>query len=193
MKLHKILALGFLCLSLSQTASAAGSKGLGLSLGSGIPFLSQAGIHYFFNDKFALYGGYNNLSITAGTASASLTMPELSLQFHPFSGSFFVGLGAGTETLSTKASDATTGLEAKIDVTATTAIAKLGWMWGASDGGLWFGMDFSYISPSGSKQTITAPGLSVTDQAYIDALDAAKKFGETAYSNFTFFKLGYLF
>jgi hypothetical protein len=146
-----------------------------------------------FNNQFAVYGGYNNLSLSVGEASVNMTMPELSLQYHPFEGAFFVGLGVGSETLKAKATDALTNAEASIEVTAMTTIGKLGWMWGASDGGFWFGIDMAFVSPSGAKSTITAPGVSTTDQVYIDAQDAAKKFGETSYTSLTFLKLGYLF
>jgi hypothetical protein len=190
MNFKKCCLTALLVMGFSPLASA---RGLGISGGAGLPFLSQFGLHYFFNNKFAVYAGYNNLSLSIDSAKTTLTMPELTLQYHPFDGAFFIGLGAGSETLKATATDSTTGLEAAIEVTATTGIGKLGWMWGAGDGGLWFGIDVAFISPSGAKETITAPGVSTTAQAYLDAQEAAKKFGSTAYTSLTFFRLGYLF
>lgn len=177
----------------SNFASAASNGGLGINVGVGVPFLSQAGVDYMFSDQFGIHLGYNNLTLTAGEASVALTMPELVLTYHPFSGAFFIGAGVGQETLVSKAKDTATGLEAKIEITANTTIGKIGWMWGVADGGFWFGIDASFVSPSGSKNTITAPGLSATDEAYQDAVESADKFGSTSYSNITFARLGYLF
>lgn len=188
-----ILIASFILYFSSQQSHAAGGSGFGINVGVGVPYLSQAGLNYRFNDKFSMSAGYNNLSLTAGTASVSLTMPEILVHYHPFAGSFFIALGAGQETLSVKATDTLTSLEATADVTASTMIAKVGWMWGLADGGFWFGMDAEYISPSGGKATVTAPGLTSTDQAYIDVQDSAAKFGEVAYTNITFARLGWVF
>lgn len=180
------------CLFIGSSAHAASKGGFGLHVGVGVPFLSQAGFDYQMSDKFGLSLGYNMLDLSVGDAKSKLSMPELLLRYHPFSGSFYLAAGVGQETLNVSAT-ATGGAKAEIDVKATTTIVKTGWMWGAGDGGIWFGMDVSFISPSGAEQTITAPGVPTSDQAYIDALDAAKKFGETAYTNITFARLGYLF
>lgn len=190
-----ILAFCFVSFNLffASTSFAAGKGGWGLSAGIGLPYLTQAGINYQMSDKFGLYLGYDMLSVSAGTAKATLAMPELTLNYHPFAGSFFIGLGVGQENLKTTATDALSGKEASIEVSAMTMLAKLGWMWGISDGGFWFGIDTAYINPSSPSETITAPGVQPTDQAYIDAVDAAQKFGHTAYINITFARLGYLF
>ncbi len=174
-------------------AASSNSTGFGISAGSGIPFVGQGGVHYRYSDTFTFYGGYNMLSLSSGSASVDLTMPELLVQYHPFAGSFFLGVGVGQESLDVKSTDVTTGLEARAEVTAMTGIAKVGWMWGASNGGFWFGIDLSYIMPMNSDTTITAPGVPTTDPAYRDVQDAADRFGESSYINFTFARLGYIF
>jgi hypothetical protein len=78
-------------------------------------------------------------------------------------------------------------------VDVTTTLAKLGWMWGASNGGFWFGIDYSLVMPSNPKTTITAPGVPVTEQSYIDAVKARDDFGSTSYGNITFARFGMLF
>ena len=177
-------------MTVSHAASGRGS--FGINVGAGIPFLSQAGINYFFSDRFSLNLGYNNLSLTADTTSVSLTMPELLLNWHPFSGSFYLGVGAGQETLTAKGTDTTLGETAEIKIEAMTTLGRLGWMWGAGDGGFWFGIDMTMVSPSGAKTTITST-LPTTNQTYIDAVEQGDKFGSTSYTNLTFFRLGYLF
>lgn len=192
-KIILMLSLVTINLVLASSSLAAGKGGWGLSAGIGVPYLSQAGVNYQMSDKFGLYLGYNLLDVTAGTAKATLSMPELTFNYHPFAGSFFVGLGVGQENLKTTATDALSGNQASIEVSAMTMLAKLGWMWGISDGGFWFGIDMAYIKPSSPQQTITAPGVPTTNQAYLDAVDAAEKFGNTAYTNITFARLGYIF
>lgn len=120
-------------------------------------------------------------------------MPELMLQYHPFAGSFFIGLGAGQESLLAKSTETLTGTEVKVEVKATTTIVKSGWMWGLANNGFWFGIDAAYIMPSGAKTTITAPGVLTTDPSYLDAVDAAEKFGNASYLNITFARLGWVF
>lgn len=174
-------------------AQAAPTNSFGLNVGIGLPFLGQVGAHYYFSENLNLSAGYNHLNLDVGDASAKLTMPEILLNYHPFAGSFFIGAGIGTESLEVTATDSATSQQAKATVDAITTIIKTGWMWGASDGGFWFGMDISYIMPSSPDTTITAPGVPPTSQAYIDTLDAADKFGETSYVNITFARLGWLF
>lgn len=176
----------------SKMVLAASSKGFGINVGSGIPFLGQAGVNYFFSDKFSMNLGYNNLSLTSGYSKVALTMPELLINWHPFSGSFFLGVGAGQETLTATATDETLNQTAEIKVTAMTTLGKVGWIWGVADGGFWFGIDTTFVSPSGAKTTVTT-SLPITNQAYIDAVDAGDKFGKASYTNLTFFRLGYLF
>ncbi len=182
-----------LFLLLSLNANAKDSSGFGLSVGSGIPYLGQGGVHFRLSEKITFYGGYNILSLSTGSAKAELTMPEVLVQYHPFSGSFFVGGGLGQEALVATAQDADSGQEVRAEVNATTAIAKLGWMWGASNGGFWFGIDVSYVIPMSPETTITAPGVPQNDPDYQDVEDAANRFGETSYFNFTFARLGYIF
>jgi hypothetical protein len=54
-------------------------------------------------------------------------------------------------------------------------------------------MDIGYVIPSGADVKISSGGVPTTDPSYIDAVDAADKFGKTAYPNFTFARFGWLF
>lgn len=192
MSLPRLMLL-VLFIANSQVHAASSSSGIGVQTGLGIPFLSQGGIHYKASDKFGLAIGYNLLEFTFGYSKTSLSMPEVLLHFHPFSGAFFIAAGAGKENLKVTASDGTPSTDVAIEVSATTTIIKTGWMWGIGDGGFWLGIDMSYVMPSGGTTTITAPGVPTTTQAYIDALEAADKFGKLSYTNLTFIRFGYLF
>ena len=167
-------------------------SGVGLNAGLGVPFVSQFGLNVTMGPKWTLNLMQNTLDLSIGDAKTKLTMPELSVNWHPFAGSFFIGLGVGQEKLEVTASDAF-GNNASAEATATTTIAKLGWMWGKADGGVWFGMDLAFISPSGGEVEIDVNGLSTTSQEYQDLVDSGEKFAETAYMNITFARLGYLF
>lgn len=189
--MNRILLTIFIIFTAGQVYAQKGG-GFGIEAGFGAPFLSQTGLSYQFNDRFGISVTQNTLDLTIDSAGLELTMPEVLLTFHPFEGSYFIGLGVGQETLEVTAGEVGVNF-VSAEVDAMTMVVKTGWKWGLSDGGFWFGVDVSYIMPTSPESTITAPGVPTTDQAYIDAQDAVDQFGETAYTNITFAKLGYIF
>jgi hypothetical protein len=192
MNLLKICVMA-ISLSTSMALAESGDSGFGLNVGIGLPYVGQAGVNYKYSSSLSFSAEYNMLSISTGSASAKLTMPEVMVNYHPFDASFFIGAGVGQESLEVKATESTSNSEAQINVDAMTAIAKLGWMWGIVDKGFWFGIDLSYIMPLSPKRSVSAPGVSPTDPNYLDAIDAADKFGKTSYINITFARIGYIF
>lgn len=189
-RLTCLLILLFSSMGFAETSSSA----FGLNVGIGFPFLGQAGVNYQFSDTFRVGATFNILDIKVDEAKAKLTMPEVYFTYHPFAGSFFIGAGIGKEKLEVSASDTGGTNEVTAEVDATTAIGKLGWMWGAADGGFWFGMDLAYIKPMSPKNTLTVPaGVPTSDPNYQDVVEAMDEFGDTAYINFTFARLGYFF
>jgi hypothetical protein len=166
---------------------------IGLNAGLGLPFVSQYGVNLTMGSNLTFSATYNVIDISSDDASVKLSMPEATIMWHPFSGSFFIGAGVGQEKLEVAATEEISNTTVSAKVTAMTTIAKLGWMWGKGDGGLWFGMDLAYIIPSGGDVEINAAGLPTTSKEYKDVEDAANQFGETAYINITFTRLGYLF
>ncbi len=182
----------FLVSLLSSSISHAKDSAFGLNMAVGAPFLQQVGINYQISESFGVAAGYNLLNLTSSSVKVSLAMPELLLNYHPFGGSYFIGAGVGQESFETSGS-AVAGQVVSMKVDAMTTIFKTGWMWGIGDHGLWFGIDLSYVSPNNAKETITAPGVPTTDPAYLDAVDAVKKFGKTSYRNLPFARFGWLF
>ena len=166
---------------------------LGPNFGVGVPYLGQVGLDLTMGSNFTLSVSNNVLDIEVDEASVSLVMREIGLKWHPFGGAFFVGAGIGTQTLEVSAEEEVTGAEASVDVTTSVAVARLGWMWGKQDGGLWFGIDVAVISPSGGEVDVEADGLTEADQEFQDVQDAGERFAETSYTNITFARLGYLF
>jgi len=173
-------------------AEAGGGAGFGINLGVGIPFITQAGVNYQISDRFGVSAGYNLLDLDVDEASAKLSMPEVIFNYHPFQGSFFLGAGLGKEDFEVTAI-ANGGINIKAEVDATTTIFKLGWMWGAADGGFWYGVDVSYITPSSPTVKITAPGVPESDPNYMDVVEAVDKLGRSSYPNITAIRLGYMF
>lgn len=166
---------------------------LGFNLGMGIPFVSQFGVDLTMGDNFTLSVGHNNLNLSSDAAEVDLSMQNIILNWHPFGGVFYIGGGVGKETLTAKAEDKALNASAEAEVTANVALARVGWMWGKMNSGFWFGMDITYISPSGGDVKIKTTGFTATDQEYQDVKDAGEAFGETAYTNFTFARFGWLF
>jgi hypothetical protein len=191
-RLKYLTALIVMLLSFASHAES-GRQGFGLNVASGIPFLAQAGAHFYFSNNLSISGGYNLLDLKSGEAQVKLAMPEVMVNYHPFSGVFFVGAGLGKESLEISATESTSSNEIKLEVEANTTILKLGWMWGSNNGGFWYGLDLAYIIPSSPKTTITAPGVPTSDPNYQDAIEAGEKFADTSYINFTFARFGWLF
>ncbi len=168
--------------------------GVGISAGLGFPYVAQGGVDFKASSNWSFYLGYNQLSLDIDSSSVDLTMPEALVRYHPFSKNFFIGVGIGQENLDASAVDDITSQTVRAEVTAMTGIAKVGWMWGASDNeGFWIGVDASYIMPFGADTTITAPGVPTSDPEYQDVVEAADQFAESAYFNITFVRLGFLF
>lgn len=166
---------------------------IGVNYGFGLPYASQLGLNYTMGSSLTLHAAQNSLSISSGLASIDLSMPEISVLWHPFDGSLFIGAGLGSQKFSATATELLTSQTASVDVTSTVTLFKFGWMWGKADGGLWFGIDFTMISPSSSDIEITAPGLTTNDTAYKDVEAAAETFASTSYTNTTIARIGYLF
>ena len=193
MRKFKLIFIGLSFVISFTSFGASSSGGLGINVGAGLPFLTQAGINYVASQRFSFSLGYNLLSLDNGLASVKLSMPELLVHYHPFSGAFFIASGVGQESLEATSSD-TSGNSVTLKVDASTFIGKLGWMWGAANGGFWFGIDYSFVSPSGGDPEITTTGsIATTSQSYLDVVEAGSDFGDTAYGNLTFLRFGYLF
>lgn len=166
---------------------------LGIQTAIGLPFLSQTGINYYFSNSLGLDISTNALNLDLGTASINLSMPQVLVNYHPFAGSFFIGLGMGQLTSSVSATDSTTSIKISAEIKANTTVGKMGWMWGFDNGGFWFGIDYSMIMPSNPTTTITAPGVSTTSSEYLDLVDASTKYGESSLGNITYARFGWQF
>lgn len=184
--------LKFFALVFTVMVSSIAHADLGVSAGVGLPFTSMFAVNYTAGKKFTIDLSYNSFSIAVGGASVSLTKPELNLKFHPFEGSFFLGVGIGQFTMSAKGTDADTGQTATVSVTSLALTPNLGWMWGVANGGFWMGLDVGYQMPQSPTTTIES-ALPTSSQQYRDAVDAANTYGSTSLLTMSFLRLGWLF
>ena len=190
------LAQKLVCLSLlvlSPLVHAEGGHGtFGLNVGVGLPLLAEGGLNVYFGPDLGLDIDYGQIEISSGEAKAKLSLPAVLVKYHPFSGNYFIAAGVGRSTIDATGTDAQSGQTAEVKTDSTAVVAKTGWMWGANNGGLWFGMDLEYVAPLSSTTTITS-ALPPTDPAYRDAKDNADKYGKQSYFNITLARIGYLF
>ncbi len=187
--MRKLLVSVFVVLMLMPSAKAK----VGINAGIGLPFVSQYGVDLTMGPSWTISASYNLLDLESDTASISLSMPQILLNWHPFAGAFYIGAGVAKETLEVEAKDEQTGASARTEVNANTALARVGWMWGKANGSFWFGMDLTYVSPSGGEVDVETVGFTASDEEYQDVLQAGEDFGNTAYTCITFARLGWLF
>lgn len=115
----------------------------GLSAGVGAPFVSQYAVDVSFGSNWGMSLSQNALSAESGEASVDLSSNVAIVNWHIFSGSFYIGLGIGQEELEVSAKESSSSLVASASVTTNSLLGRLGWMWGKADAGFWFGADIS--------------------------------------------------
>jgi hypothetical protein len=153
------------------------------------------------------FGSYSNKS-----SDVEVEMRHLDLrgQWHPFSGSFFLGAAYGDQNIALKSEQSikvgtlAIPTEISLDVKTTYLTPHLGWMaiWNS---GLLLGFELGYqaalsssadrINVSGPSPQATAAAKATTEyqKAEADVLDQAKKLGDQGLPYVTFLKAGWMF
>ncbi|MFZ3228629.1 MAG: hypothetical protein WA160_00365 [Pseudobdellovibrio sp.] len=190
-----------------------------------IPHILNYGLDYWHSSKWfsiALNtGGYKITGVGKTTdlpngANIQLSNQEAVIRLHPFTGSFYLGLGYGRHTVTLDANKTisiTTPISGSADVafidkvTANYLLPHIGWLWTTSFG-LTFGMDLGYLSPSSSSADINATISNISNGAISnsdvestteyknakkDAQDQSEKFGKTGLPYWTVLRMGWLF
>ena len=174
-------------------APMATAASYGVNYGFGLPYVFQLGGNYVdLDNNFSAELRLNFFTVSAGVASVRLTKPEVNVKWHPFQGAFFLGLGLGHQIATVSASEPSSGAGVKFSVSSTVATTSLGWMWGITSPGLFGGLDFGWQNPYHVYTTVDSD-IPSNDNAYEDAEDAARKFGELGLPLFTLFRIGWLF
>lgn len=159
----------------------------------GLPYASQLGVDFDFGDYFGIEISINSGTLLRTCADVAVTMREGLLIYRPFGGAFFVGAGAGAYRMTISNEYTVTKSIFTIDALGQMAMIKLGWIWGRSNGGFWYGVDFIRNFPLNSKSTIHADGVDSNSQDYKDSTNSLDQFTRGSWGNLTFFRLGWMF
>ena len=178
----------------------------GLHLGLGLPHPYFGGLDYLSGNKMW------SASLDAGAFGAkvdnvtvSLTHYEAAVRFHPWAGSFFMGMAAGQQSLKAKSSDSTIvsgqTVTAEANVTSTYYTPQLGWHWSWNSGfqlGFELGAQLSGSSKTDFSSNASSFGVTEsnsTDYAKLakDARDKGDQIGKATLPYLTLLRLGWLF
>jgi hypothetical protein len=168
----------------------------------GFPHVLTAGLDLVTPGRtwgFALIAGAFTASGPEST-NVGMTNTELQLRYHPWSSAFFVGLGAGNHQVKVDKVETILGSSVKAEATVKASYLKpqFGWIW-QYDSGLSIGMEFGYLSPSGSTTDFTsnAPAPAQATQEYADlekdVKDNGDKFGKMGLPFVSLLRLGWMF
>jgi hypothetical protein len=110
------------------------------------------------------------------------------VKFYPWQRSFFIGAALGSRAFWAKATEATTQLEVKAEVSTTYLAPEIGWrfVW---DGGFFMGLDLGYQIVLSSDVTLHAG----TSTESVDVNDAADDLGKIGFPVITLLQIGYFF
>ncbi len=125
---------------------------------------------------------------------------ELRGRWHPFMGTFFVGMGFGSQFIKVQATDSisSNNVTLDLDIASSYSLPHIGWL-KVYDFGLTFGFDIGLIVPSGVKTKLTSnasdPIKATSDYKKLedDAVSSGDKLGRVSLPYMTLFKVGWLF
>lgn len=165
--------------------------GVGIYAGIGVPHMHQVGLTYDFSQSVMLEGSYNRGTSLIECRNFDLRVVQVGLNIFPAEGAFFVGGGFDGTNLIAGHTDSTTQIEFNIKGEALRTYLKLGWIWGRSDEGFWFGIDLSGYKSLFFKKEINALGVDLQSREYRSVSGAVNVFIETNSLNITFARLGW--
>jgi hypothetical protein len=119
--------------------------------------------------------GYNDLQLTG--------------RVFPWRGRFYLGAALGQRNFFAKGTEATTGLEAKIEVKSVYLAPEIGWrfVW---ESGFFMGIDLGYQIVLSPKTTLTVPGGWVDQTLKKDIEDAGDQIGKVGLPIVSLIQLG---
>lgn len=173
------------------------SGGFPTGLGFGLNYLSPAATW----GLGAEYSTFSAKTSSAPEVKGNLTQMKLAARYHPWSGVFYAGVYAGTQTTRLEATDTYAGqsITAKLELKNSFVTPHIGWQW-LSDFGIMY--SFELGAQMNSNATLDFPDpttntLVTSDATYISDKkkieDEAKKFGSSTFPHVMLFRLGYMF
>lgn len=166
------------------------------------PRIKEISLEYLTVNKmfsFALSKG--GISIDPATnISATFSNFDIRGRWHPFMGSFFLGAGYGSQSITIEGTETINSITAhlKEEVTSTYFMPQLGWL-SVWDIGLTMGFELGTIIPSGVSTNFTsdAPALVKATSDYKklkeDAESTGNKLGASSIPYIALFRIGWLF
>ncbi len=167
-----------------------------------LPNPLNAGLTYLHSSKmFSFELETGSLALKVSGVDVDFKNTALGFHWHPFAGSFYLGALVGNRVLSGKKMEVISSvpITATVEVKSNYVTPVLGWLWGLSEGGFFFGTELGYQSPSGVTTSLTSNAdttIQATNEYKTlekDVRDAGNKLGEIGLPHFVLIKLGWLF
>lgn len=185
------------------TEPTTGSHHFGFHGSVEIPHPLNYGLNYvhssgLFSAEFSM-GTYKQ---KIQDVDAKLENMEIGLRWHPWKGSFFLGMLLGQHTVTATKTESVTGVGS---VTGTAKVKAdyltphIGWMWGMEGGGFFGGFEIGYQSPMNAKVEYNdnAPAGATLIPDYNkfrkDVQDEGEKYGKLGLPYLALLKIGWLF
>ncbi len=138
----------------------------------------NAGIIVLF-DRLGLDVGYSTGVIVKECSAFDVKLKHLSLNYRPFSGTFYLGAGGAHEDLIVTNTYTPTDTEFTIKAHAVLVTTRMGWLWGIRDAGFWGGFDIGRYDSVSSRRDHDAPGIDTASEDYKNADANVKRFAES--------------
>ncbi len=189
------------------TANKPASENLfGAHAAIGFPHIGSLGFNYvhpshYFSAELSV-GGFN---ATVSDTKVDLKSSDIGLRWHPWAGSFYLGVLLGRQVLKVDKKQTLTvsgqsqDVNAHVEVKSNYVTPHVGWMWGGQDQGFFTSVELGYQSPSKVTTDFTTdaqPQYTATSDyqnLQKDVRDQGDKFGNTGLPHFVLFKIGWLF
>ncbi len=181
----------------------AGSHHFGLHGSLGVPHPLNYGLNYIHSSGlFSAEFSMGSFKHKIQDVDAKLENMEIGLRWHPWRGSFFVGMLLGQHTVTATKTETVTGIGS---VTGTAKVKAdyltphVGWMWGMEGGGFFGGFEIGYQSPMNAKVEYNdnAPAGATLFSEYNefrkDVQDQGEKYGKMGLPYLALLKIGWLF
>jgi hypothetical protein len=153
----------------------------------GFPHLVNLNYGMMLDDYFSIALGGGGLALSlplqGKTYSAGIYNGDLRARLHPFGGAFFIGGAFGYQRLTASASETFTVSSLSIPTTVSGVMNSLfltphlGWLWGAHESGLFFGIEAGVmipLSPSSTVNVTSSNSLFETVLTLLEALPSYK-------------------
>lgn len=172
----------------------------GLSAELGFPHPVNLAVQYFHKSRqFSLEFAVGSTALTIEGADTQVENQEVTLRWHPKARAFYLGLAFGNQKLEVKDSDTVSSqvVTVQVDIESQYVKPVIGWLWGAQNGGFFYGLELGWQFPSHDKTKIKTSqdftGNPDYDQLIDDINEVADIIGKSSVPNIGVIKMGWFF